>query len=79
MIVQRKTNKIDVFDRKWISFLISVAIAPIVVVRMILKTGLNNVLMVLGLIVAGLWYITSLIAALLRRVLLGVMMLRRKR
>ena len=63
----------------WISFLISVAIAPIVVISMALRTGLHNVLMVLGLIVAGLMYIVSLITSLLRRMLLGVVMLRRKR
>jgi hypothetical protein len=51
-----------------ISFLISVAIAPIVVISMGVRTGLHNVLMVLGLIVAGLMYIVSLITSLSRRI-----------
>jgi len=79
MFDKSKTNKICVFDRKWVSFLISVVLAPIVVVGMILRTGLNNILMVLGLIVAGLWYIASLITAMLRRLLLGAVILRSKR
>lgn len=52
----------------WISFLISVAIAPIVVILMVLRTGLHNVLMVLGLIAAGLMYIVSIITLLSRRI-----------
>ncbi len=58
----------NIFDRKWGSFLTSVVIAPIVMVGIVLRTGLNNVLMVLGLVVAGLMYIVSLIKSLSRRI-----------
>jgi hypothetical protein len=48
-------------EKRWISFLIYVALTPIVLLQMVLRTVLYNILMVLGLIVAGLGYIPSLI------------------
>jgi len=52
----------------WISFLIYIALTPIVLLKIVIRTILHNVLMVLGLIVAGLMYIVSLITSLSRRI-----------
>jgi uncharacterized membrane protein YcaP (DUF421 family) len=58
----------NLFQNRWISFIVYIAIAPIVILRMALRTGLHNVLIVLGLIVAGLVYIVSLVQSLSRRI-----------